>query len=856
MSLVVLLQSPLFPPLALALLALAHLALRSTRPGNPVDDADTGRPDDEEVKRWINEAIEAKRRGDMSRAGWLYEQGNLWVKAGECHEAGGDALWAAKLYARGGDYRRAGELYRRHGFPLEAASILEQGGMLGDAGVCLVVIGDLPRAAALFVRAGRPEDAAELYLRIGAYHRAGKLFEEARDRARAADAYEKMIDSLGRKQLDAPREIATVLEEEGRIDATIRFLEAVGEVLQALRVAIRYQHDQATRLYGEYREILAGPLLRGAEEGKLSAKVLSDLFERAGDHIPAARMALQMGQTARAARLFEDGGQDTKAAEAWEAAGEVREAALAWERAGHHGQAGSFYEQIDDPLRAVHCYRQGELHFDAGRLYQILGEEDNAIAALGQVTRSDPHRRTARLQLGRMMISRDRWEAAVGYFEEALGELEPTLEEVDDLVALARVLEAQERFGDAAACWRSVNRLDPLRADADEAFVSMRDRAARDGQDVPQAYPYAPVAPSASPPVAPDGPGAGAPAAAQWGAAQGLDLGGGDELAPGLVAPPDSGAGADLAQAHPAQAPGGEPFAASPVDEPSLPDWSDPMAPDGADMVSFEAYTDLGDDDLLADLGTRPRPGSKIAAGQVSLVSASLPPGVEGDTGGWPAWESGTEGERREMGPFTPAGEMDAGASDPRTARDPDPPPSPGESLVLEPEPGVGALDPFSQSADLADFGLGGGLTDELGDLLEDASESLTPREPPWDAFEMFATFEPAERAQLGTMLRLYDANAGDELYHGEDKRDGLILLADGQLEVRGGEEPPTVVTAADVAGERMLLEGELPLLSARALTDVRCWMLSRVDARELAQRDRDLAVKLARALRRRADAP
>ena len=124
MTLVVLLQSPVFPPVAMLLLVLGFFVLRPRRPGKPVE-ASKGRPDDDAVKKLIPRAIEAKKRKEMGRAGWLYEQGQLWVKAAECHEIAGDGLWAAELYARGGAKRQAGELYRRFGHPLAAAEALQ-----------------------------------------------------------------------------------------------------------------------------------------------------------------------------------------------------------------------------------------------------------------------------------------------------------------------------------------------------------------------------------------------------------------------------------------------------------------------------------------------------------------------------------------------------------------------------------------------------------------------------------------------------------------------------------------------------------------------------------------------------------
>ncbi len=151
MSLLLLLETPVFPPLTLVLLFVAYALLRPSRGGKVVDaDGEGARLSDDEVKGLIDRAIDAKKRQDLLKAGWMYEQGKLWVKAAECYQGAGDGLWAAELFTRGGAHRRAGELYRLNGYALEAGRTLEQGGLLGGAGVNYAIAGDLPRAARVF----------------------------------------------------------------------------------------------------------------------------------------------------------------------------------------------------------------------------------------------------------------------------------------------------------------------------------------------------------------------------------------------------------------------------------------------------------------------------------------------------------------------------------------------------------------------------------------------------------------------------------------------------------------------------------------------------------------------------------
>ena len=878
MTLVVLLQSPVFPPVALLLLVLGFFVLRPPRPGKPVEPS-KGRPDDDAVKKLIPRAIEAKKRKEMGRAGWLYEQGHLWVKAAECHEIAGDGLWAAELYSRGGAQRQAGELYRRFGHPLAAAEALQQAGLLGDAGVLYAVVGDRARAAVLFAKAGRPTDAAELYLQMGAYHQAGKLFQGAGNLDRAADAYEKMLETLGRKQLEASPDIAQILESKGRIGATIRFLEATGEVLAALRTSIRHKRgEESLRLYSQYRDIMAGPLLRGAEEGKLSAAVLVDLFEEAGDQVPAARMAQLLGQTARAAELYEKGGQSVKAAEEWEAAGDLKEAALAWERGEHHERAARLFERTGDTLRAIHGYRQAGLFGEAGRLYETLGEADNALQAYGEIPSNDPGWRDARLQLARLNAAASRWEAGIQLYEEALGARAPTADEVEDLVALARLLEVGERFGEAAACWTAVIRLDSTHADADDAFRRMRDAASRAGQSVADDYPYREPEPTAPPPQGESAWG-GDPGQTAWSGSQGLAPAGATPHGLAAASAPPQGLegasstpqGLEGASSTPQGLEGASSTPQGLDDRPEddeLGQWNDPITPQGTDLVSFETLTT--DDDtasLRRDLGKKPRRGTPITSGQVSLVSASLPPGVDGDTGGWPVWEPGEleEAPTTRFSVDPDAAPVPPSTPDPIHALAPDPEPVADPTAPIVPD----TEDPFGLAANLEDFGLTGTVTslEDSGDLTGDSLDLLvddliTPEPMPaatpspsqdlggLEDFPVFADFDAAEREAIAALLSERDAGAGEELMRGNDEQDGLLLVRDGQVEVRRGGGDPHVVGAPGLGASATLLEGELPPLSARGLTPVRCWVLTRGRARDLASRDRPLAVKLSRGLR------
>jgi len=1005
-GLIAIFQASVFPPLAIFSLFAVYYVFRPQPRGKEVN-TEEERLEDAQIKQYIQRAIEAKRRKDQLQAGWLYERGNQWIRAAECFEAGGDGIWAAELYLRGGNHSQAGEMYRLYGYPREAAETFEAGGVLGHAGVCYEIAGDLPRAANLFQRADRPDRAAELYLRMGMHHQAGQLFEAAGDMGHAADAYERMIDQLGRKNFEANLGIARVLEEEGRIESTIRFYEGVGEVMQALFAAMRHSRDEdAIRIYKEYREILAGPLLRGAESGKLSPDIMANLFERANDSVPAARMAVKIGDQPRAARLFEDAQMDIQAGEAWEEAGETREAALAYERADAFHRAAPLFVACEDKLRAVHCFRQAEDHWGAGSLYEELGETDNAISSYQKVDAHNEHRPEARRRLARLLAGRERWDLAIDIYEELLGPRPSDVEDIDDIGSLARCLEARERFGEAAACWMTIARLEAAREGVEEAYTRLRDLAERADQTVPQTYPHRPEQPSAAPPMPgmADGMGMGGGGLPMDPAAQGMGSGGlsGGAMAglgggampnaPGIEAAPDATETLPASggvQQPPQPAGGGFVHEASlpsdvtAGDAPSFqPAWergadSPPAASDDEAeaetdeteaMVSFEAFSGGGSSDTFVGMDGSPSLPDGVGSDALSrFPGGDEPVGPELGTGvGDAQSQSLQQGPKLDgidaaagsetPGPFADADRPDSFVGDPgaasasTTMRSPDavttlsmkaeertpagipngtspdemptfglepppavemptysldPPTAPAQSQGLAPPSevtptyggGIGTEPPQMPPSEVTPT-YGGGIGTEPpqmppsevtptygGGIAAEPPQAPPPSEPeptptylsdqpdpgaaaaagvlgaqaaaidPLSMFSFFGDLNQDERPQLQGFMDYYSFEPGESVLDGDEDEDGLVLLTKGEVEIIDATGRRFILAAVSYFAEEMLLRGDLPSMRASARTPSECWILSREGARRLAEQDRPLAVKLARALRAAANA-
>jgi hypothetical protein len=131
---------------------------------------------------------------------------------------------------------------------------------------------------------------------------------------------------------------------------------------------------------------------------------------------------------------------------------------------------------------------------------------------------------------------------------------------------------------------------------------------------------------------------------------------------------------------------------------------------------------------------------------------------------------------------------------------------------------------------------------------------SMAARRPtmgnPLDSFGLFLDFQPREKAMLAQYLAPISAVAGQGLLAGDEDRDGLVLLVNGRVQVTQGRGASRTMNGPTFLAAEMLLSGDLPPIQATAESDVEAFILSREAARNLAEVDRPLAVKLAKTLR------
>lgn len=248
-----------------------------------------------------------------------------------------------------------------------------------------------------------------------------------------------------------PPQRASEAEEQGRFAVASRLYEREGQVEKAAELAGRA---------GEWGR--AAELLQRAGDsfgaGEMHARAGSwdralACYEQARQWAAAARAAQQLGQAERAAQLYERAGDHGAAADALQRAGlpappellhraqRHEEAARAWQAAGDRLRAAEVREHdLGDAAGAAELYFQARAFLQAGRLFEQLGEMEEAL----QAYLAAPEGRFEALRL----------QLALGRADEAAGlvrGLPPeALERLEDEATVARVGQALLNGGHVA----------------------------------------------------------------------------------------------------------------------------------------------------------------------------------------------------------------------------------------------------------------------------------------------------------------------------------------------------------------------------------------------------------------------
>lgn len=444
----------------------------------------------------LKEARKAARKGDLSRAGDLFDlaghpheaiqvyvegghfllaaqvasrNGDLTAAAGY-FAAGGDHIQAAEVYLRSGQRRKAAVMYERAGQYLRAAEVEEKMGNLGVAAAYYETGGQLEKAAYLYAQVGNNLKAAELYedlirTTVEADSGSSGAFSSEETRKRSA-RYARFSGILhfkaGQYTTAGPR-----LEEAGLFEQAVEAYRKASQTARAAQLLVRLEN------YAE--------ALRVVEEdptAKIDGRMLGELLLRGGQYARAAETFLaenlgfkaaecfeSAGDLARAAQLFAAEGEHIRAADLFAAIGRFEEAAESYGRGGEDANAAQEYLRAGQPTKAVSAFVAAGQPTAAAEILLRDGDEDGAIRLLQRVKRRDAEHSKAALLLGTVFARQGLHTLALEKFEAALAGTKEQTQRARCLYNQGLAFEQMGRIDEARGAYERVLSIDYHHAD-------------------------------------------------------------------------------------------------------------------------------------------------------------------------------------------------------------------------------------------------------------------------------------------------------------------------------------------------------------------------------------------------------
>ncbi|MFO8056384.1 MAG: protein kinase [bacterium] len=339
-------------------------------------------------------AKRAKKSGNFTRSGELFEKGGRYNKAIGMYTEGKAYVKAARVYAeRLNDVDKAVSYLLDKNMPAPAADLLAKFGRPGEA-------------AGYYLQQGKQLLAAEHFEKAGEYGQAGELYEKNNDHQKAALCYEKAKQSL-----PAARNYErwyTETQKSSSVQQSKKETQKVREL--GKKTALHYKQA------GEYKR--AAEVCREVNMKEAAA----ELYTTAGEYDQAGEIYLQQGQLKKAAQLFHKTGDKQRAAEIM----------------------AQYHQAQDQPLEAARYYEMAENFLQAADLYAAAAEFDKA----GNLYVKGGDSRSA----AEMYLAGKDGKKALKVYEDA-GDIEGgvrLLEETGNEEHLAPLYERQGKFFPAA----------------------------------------------------------------------------------------------------------------------------------------------------------------------------------------------------------------------------------------------------------------------------------------------------------------------------------------------------------------------------------------------------------------------
>jgi len=276
-------------------LMLAWLRRRHQR-----DDVPAGGSGDSDVQKLV-------ARGELERAADLLVERQQHARAVPLYEKAGANAKLAKALLATKQPGRAARVYTEMGRHAEAAHYFEAAGAFAEAGEALLTIGDERAAAELLERGGEFERAARIQMRLDNPESAASLFGRAGLGVEAADA---LIQARGRKPR-VMRRAAEYYESGGDCERAAAAWAEAGEPRRAAELFERVDaFSRAAECYAK-----SGAFERAADchEKADEITLARAAWERAGDRVRAAELALEEGKNLEAGAGFYEVGSYERA---------------------------------------------------------------------------------------------------------------------------------------------------------------------------------------------------------------------------------------------------------------------------------------------------------------------------------------------------------------------------------------------------------------------------------------------------------------------------------------------------------------------------------------------------------------
>lgn len=441
------------------------------------------------------------KEDDFLGAGEIAYRVGAYEDAADFYTQAKDMLRAAEAYNKAGQRKEAILYFKRAGHHGRAAELLENAGQYRLAANEFLNSGDSHRAAKLFLKGKDYRRAADLFAEMERWREAGEAYERMNLREETADAYQRFFEQelqlvrgqtrkLQREPREKARAAASIYHQQGEHNKAAKLLTRAGFIMDAAGLLTKLgrveeaaqlyvsakKHGEAAKLYASQGDHMKAALYQG-EAALIQGRnaEAAGFFSKAGEHMRAGDLLVELGEHLLAARMYESAKDFRYAAEQYSAAGEIAQAARCYEESGDYHRAGDCYHRLGDVEGQIRSLQRLRSHFRLGKLLIEHGRNNEALTELQKVERIDPNFAEANELQGDIMLKKGKIDVAFNKFKLATSEEEPNSDNVGVFYKMATCLEQVEQLEAAARLYERVLSVDYYYKDAQGRFDAIQD---------------------------------------------------------------------------------------------------------------------------------------------------------------------------------------------------------------------------------------------------------------------------------------------------------------------------------------------------------------------------------------------